>query len=241
MIDCGSIDLAQARLQARHGQRLDDKAWRRIEITRDFAPLLEGARATALRPWLVGLTAASDGHAVETALRGHWQAVVAEAAGWMAAEWRPAVLWCAVLPDLAALQHLARGGEAPAWMSDAAAWRAQAQSAALATAWLPPHDVGAAWQAEWHRLWPPMAHAERATLLQFEQLLADHRQAFARAAEAQGWPLRGALHARLGLLLRRVALQPAALFTHLALCALDLERLRAELLRRAFFPRWKAA
>jgi hypothetical protein len=40
------------------------------------------------------------------------------------------------------------------------------------------------------------------------------------------------------LLLRRAALHPAAAFIHLALCALDLERLRAELVRRIVFARW---
>ena len=51
-----------------------------------------------------------------------------------------------------------------------------------------------------------------------------------------GWPLRRALQARLALLFRRAMLDPAAAFIFLALTALDLERLRGELLRRAAFP-----
>jgi len=65
VIECGSLDYAQARLQARHGQRVDEAAWRRIETMREFAPLLELARGTALRPWLVGIAADSTAHRIE--------------------------------------------------------------------------------------------------------------------------------------------------------------------------------
>ena len=65
--------------------------------------------------------------------------------------------------------------------------------------------------------------------------------AFAAAAPGTGALLRRTLQARLALLLRRATLEPAAVFIHLALSALDWERLRAELLRRAWFPRWKVA
>jgi hypothetical protein len=56
-----------------------------------------------------------------------------------------------------------------------------------------------------------------------------------------GWPLRRTLQARLTLLFRRAMLDPAAAFAYLALTALDLERLRGELLRRAAFPALVAA
>ena len=41
--------------------------------------------------------------------------------------------------------------------------------------------------------------------------------------------------------MRRATLEPAAASIHLALTALELERLRGELLLRALFPRWKPA
>ncbi|MDE2368777.1 MAG: hypothetical protein KGN16_07375, partial [Burkholderiales bacterium] len=162
-IECGSLEYALARLAAR--PRADAALWRRIEVERDFAPLLELARAGALRPWLVGITAASGVHEVESALRRHWRERVAEVAGWMPAAWRPALLWCAWLPDLAPLQHLLHGGVAPAWMEGDADWRelARAQpaqrvallgrgaAAALAAA---PQDLVGAWTAEWRRRLP---------------------------------------------------------------------------------------
>lgn len=255
MIECGSLEYAHARLHARHGQRLDAAAWRRIEVMRDFAQLLELARGTALQPWLVGITADSDVHRVEAVLRRHWRALVDEGVAWMPAEWQPALAWCALLPELALLQHLARGGAPAAWMEHDERWRAlcaappaarQAVLAAgpaadLAGAWPLPQSLGAAWLDAWQRRLPrPLGDAQD-MLARLVQLLIEHRRAFAEAEPSQGWLLRSALQARLTLLLRRAALEPAAVFAHLALCALDLERLRAELLRRALFRRWKAA
>jgi hypothetical protein len=49
-------------------------------------------------------------------------------------------------------------------------------------------------------------------------------------------PARRALSSRLIALYRRAMLDPAAVFIFLALSALDIERLRGELVRRAIFP-----
>lgn len=255
MIECGSLEYAHARLHARHGQRADELTWRRIEVVREFAPLLTLARGTALQPWLVGITAQSTAHQIEASLRGQWRGLVSELVGWMPGPWQPALAWCAVLPDLAALQHLARGGEPAAWMHDEPAMRelctapSQARAsllgagpyAALAAAWLAPQAIGQAWQAEWQRRLPHAPGDTGDTLGQVVRTLLAHRADFADAPAGQGWLLRGGLHARLSLLLRRAALEPAAAFIHLALCALDLERLRAELLRRVLFARLKVA
>ncbi|HWK82323.1 MAG TPA: hypothetical protein VNS61_01185, partial [Caldimonas sp.] len=123
MIECGSLEYAQARLNARHGQRLREADWHRIEVLRELAPLLELARGTALRSWLSGITAESSVHQVEATLRGHWRALVDEVSSWMPTPWQAAVSWCEVLPDLAPLQHLARGGKATPWMRQERVWR----------------------------------------------------------------------------------------------------------------------
>lgn len=255
MIECGSLDYAQARLQARHGQRLDEAGWHRIEVMREFAPMLELARNSALRPWLSGITADSPAQDIETRLRAQWRERVAEVQGWMAPSWQAAVAWCAVLPELAPLQHLARGGEAQPWMFEEAAWRELLQAtpaarpslldkgpwAALASAWAAPDTLGAAWLAEWRRRLPPGSDDEGGTMAALLRTLAEHGAGFAAAAPAQAWLLRAGLQARLQVLLRRATLQPAAVFVSLALAALELERLRAELLRRVYFASSKAA
>jgi hypothetical protein len=255
MIECGSFEFAQGRLNARHGQRLREADWRRIESLRELGPLLDSARGTALRPWLDGITAESSVHQVESTLRRHWRDTVAEVAGWMPESWRAALAWWAVLPDLAPLQQLAGQREPAPWMRDDSIWRefcaaepgsraarlAAGPLAALAVAWSVPQTLARAWQAEWQRRWPPHRRDPDDTLAQLVRVLLDHRRAFVAADPAQGWLLRGSLRARLALLLRRATLEPAAAFIHLALCALDLERLRAELLRRIVFARWQVA
>jgi hypothetical protein len=221
----GSLPYALARLAARHGQRPDETAWRRIEGLRGFAPALEEARRTALRAWLVGITADSGAAQVEATLRQHARAWVHEVADWMDPAWREAIVWCALLPDLAALQHVARGGAAPDWLADLPEWRALDQ----------PDTLGEAWFAQWQQRLPRQLdiEGEDNALPAFAALL--------RQQLSTGLGQRAALRAHLTLLLRRATLQPAAVFIHLALSALDWERLRAELLRRAWFPNWKVA
>jgi hypothetical protein len=251
VIECGSLEYAQARLQSRHGQRAGEAVWQRLETAREFAALLDAVAQSPLRPWVAGLTAASPAHRIESVLRAHWRARVAELAGWMPPPWRPALEWCAVLPDLPLLQHLARGGAGPAWLADdpelgplsraAAGERAAALAAGplapLAGAWSAPDTLGQAWTAEWQRRQPRAAAAGGSSLAAVTQTLRTHVAAFGSAAPGTGWLLRRALQARLVLLMRRAALEPAAAFIDLALCALDGERLRGELLGRVLFPR----
>jgi len=255
VIDCGSVEYAYARVHARHGQRLDEAAWRRIETLRGLAPTLELMRAGTLRPWLAGIGEHADSHRIETTLRRHWRAAVDEVAAWLPAAWQPAVRWCAWLPELAPLQHLARGGEPPAWMHDDEVWRdafalpsterevwlAAGPAAALAPAWRAPDAAGELWLAAWRLRWPHRSRDDGAALETLVRTWLDHRHQFGRAALGQGVTLRAQLQSRLCAALRRLAAQPAVVFVHLALAALDLERLRAELLRRVLFPRWEVA
>jgi hypothetical protein len=249
VIECGSLDYAQARLQARHGQRADEAAWQRLETTREYGALFDAARTSPLRSWVVGLTPRSSAREIETVLRGHWCAVVDETAGWMPTGWQAAIAWCALLPLLPALQHLARSGPVRPWMhgdallrkvcaaepaARAAALRGTG-AGALAPAWAEPQTLGAAWWLEWERRLPHPLRADD-NLRAVATLLRAHGSAFAAAPAGPGTLLRRALQARLAPWLRRAAAEPAAAFVHLALCALDLERLRGELLRRALFP-----
>ena len=249
MIECGSLEYAQARLQARHGQRADDVAWQRLETSREYGALLDAARNSPLRAWVVGLTPRSPARDIEAVLLGHWRAVVDETAGWMPLTWHAAIHWCALPPLLPALQHLARGGPVRPWMQDDAllrtlcaappAARAAAlrgtPAAALAPAWAAPQTLGAAWWHEWERRLPRPLHADD-NLRAVATLLQAHGSSFAAAPAGPGTLLRRALQARLAPWLRRATAEPAAAFVHLALSALDLERLRGELLRRALFP-----
>jgi hypothetical protein len=246
----GSLEYAQARLSARHGQRPDELAWRRIEPLRELAALLDAASASALGVWLGGIDPTSTPHQVERVLRTHWRALVAEVAAWMPEAWQPAVRWCAVAADLPVVQHLARGEAPPSWMADDAVYRelgereaagfgaapAEGLFAPLRPAWPEPVRLGSAWIAEWRRRLPTHAGDDPTLLDELARVLQRHLAAFRDPAVHDGWPLRRALEARLTLLFRRAMLDPAVAFVFLALAALDLERLRGELVRRAAFP-----
>ena len=246
----GSLEYAQARLSARYGQRPDEIAWRRIEHLRELPALLDAARMSALGFWLAGIDPASTPHTIERVLREHWRKLVAEVAAWMPDEWQSAVRWCALAADLPVAQHLARGGASLPWMPDDAVYRELCEREAagfgaaptagpfapLAAAWPDPVRIGGAWLAEWRRRLP-VGEDDEATLLdELARVLRAHLAAFHDPAVRDGWPLRRALEARLTLLFRRAMLDPAAAFVFLALAALDLERLRGELVRRAAFP-----
>jgi len=163
-------------------------------------------------------------------------------------EWRGAVLWCAVVPDLAVVAHLARGQAALRWMREDPLYRdlVDAQTgtcpaalgsgplAPLAAGWNDPGRIVPLWRAEWERRAP--AEGDSGLRAELGRTLVAHLAAFHDPVVKDGWPLRRALQARLTLLFRRAMLDPAAAFAYLALIALDLERLRGELLRRAAFP-----
>jgi hypothetical protein len=246
MIEAGSLEYAHARLGARFGARPDELAWRRIEMIRDLATMLDAARATPLADWLGEIGPDAGSHAIEIALRARLRDRVHAIAGWVPPYWRAAIEWCALLPDLPLLQHLARGGAAPPWLHDDALGAAlrDGESAhadagpvfLLAEAKRNPDRIAAVWRAEWLRRLPvPVAASP--FLADVIALLTEHAAAFRDPLQVGGRTLRRALHARLSQLFRRAMLTPASAFIFLALSALDCERLRGELLRRVMFPR----
>ncbi len=246
VIEAGSVEYAHARLCARYGDRPDELAWRRIEMIRDFGAMLDAARASPLGAWITEIGPDADAHAVELAMRAHMRERIAAIAAWMPSAWRAAIEWCAVLVDLPVLQHLARGNSPPPWLRDRPlhavlgdndpARSDTGPASLLASGKADPDRLASMWCAEWHRRLP-VRGGESALLADFVRLLSAHVAAFREPQITDGWPLRRTLHARLSQLFRRATLDPAAAFIFLALSALDLERLRGELLRRVAFPR----
>ena len=103
-----------------------------------------------------------------------------------------------------------------------------------------PESLAHEWYAEWLRRLPQPLASGDPTLARVAAALRDHAAAFAGAA-GQGWMLRRELQARLRLLMRQASGEPALAFVHLALTALELERLRAELIGRALFTQRRVA
>lgn len=248
--DTDSLEYAHARIWARWGMRPDEVAWRRIETTRELAPVLELARAGALARWLQGVSAEAGLHATESALRRRWRECVQALARWMPAEWRPSIDWCARLADLSAVQHWARESVRAAWLEqdehlralDAAAGEASERAPDADPAWRDllrrargdPSSVLASWLQTWRRRLPP--HGRAAIERELLPLLVCHVQAFSAPQAADGWGQRRALYARLVALLRRHPVEPLSAFVFLALQALEVERLRGEIVGRMAFP-----
>lgn len=236
----------QARVQARFAALPTDEEWQRLAAARTLASFLEEARAGGLRAWIKPLSGQSDAHDVEIGLRAIYREQVAQLAAWLPAPWRAAMLWTRWLALIPLFEHLARGGAMPAWVTrdhdlqplldDGGNLSPERLRVAGAGPLLAPGvDPAAVWLTQWRLRWPPCKRAFLRNLESLHTLLANHLTAFRVARPEAAWGLRKVLHGRLGLLFHRHLLQPAGPFTYLALAALDLERLRAELVVRALF------
>lgn len=240
----GSLEFAYARLCARFGARPDESVWRRIEVVRDAAGVLEIVRASSLAPFVAGVGPDVTAHALEAAARRHWRALVDDVADWMPPAWQPSVRWCALLVDLPAFVALGRKMPLPAWLADddalhgaveGAAGEERAHAALVRAGAGDAQRLRAAWHAHWLALLPAPLPAYP-LLQRLVHLLEEHAHRFAHAHPADAWPLRRGLAARVVLLFRRAGVDPAQAFAFLALAALDYERLRGELVPRALLP-----
>jgi len=238
---------AQARLQARLAALPAEEEWQRLAAARTLAGFLEEARNGALRDWVKPFSGQSDTHDLEVGLRALYREQVGQVAAWLPTPWRPAMTWTRWLVLLPLFDHLARGGDTPAWVArdhdllpllDEAGDLDRARlSAAGAGALIEAGtEPAAAWAAEWRRRWPPCNRELVRNLEAVSALIAAHLGAFRDSRPGDTWDLRRGLRDRLRPLFHRRLLQPAAPFIYLALAALDMERLRAELVSRALFP-----
>lgn len=240
----------QARLQARHGDRPEPERWRLLESTTDLGGYLQHARGTALAPWVQHFTADAGAHHIEQSLRHHWRAYSTEISAWAPSEWRPAIRWIGSLPDLPGISHLALGGSVRPWMladpvlaplamedfqqrREAIASSDFARVAHAIQRGQPPVN---AWLEDWRARTP--AGQQRIALDDFHQVFARHIANILEdpASRPAGPALREHLLVRLNSLFRRHAGQVGAVFAHLGLMAVDMERLRGGLVMRSLFP-----
>lgn len=222
-----------------------------LEATDDLAGYLQAARQTFFREWIHHLAAGADTHQIERSLRQDWEGYCAEVAAWVPAVWRPAVAWLSTIAYLPALAHLAREGPAWRWMKDDPALAAVAvqdpatrrQALAdsryreLARAIADGAEPLAAWLARWQDSVAGLAPDERRRLVELAGVLQSH---FApdpgRALETPA-ARRRQLQEALTRRFRAWSGGGGAVFAHLGLIALDVERLRAGLVLRLLIPR----
>jgi hypothetical protein len=244
-----SFAYAQGRLQARYGERPDEHVWRRLHSIGELGSYLQVARQTSLRKWVLGISPTHDSHDIELALRQKFRNHIDEVANWPPQPWRATLQWIKCLPDLPAIQHLLGGGTATAWMQRDPVLAELTNTGAIMGRYTPRasgcvllaeyHSQGdtlfQGWLQHWGGLRPRKGRADA----HFNQGL-NHLETLLRAQleppQGMTTPLsREALANSLRTAFRRYSFQPAAACAYLALTALDLERLRGDLLQRALF------
>lgn len=240
---------AQARTQARIGQRLPESGWRLVESSLGLAQYLHSARASVLAPRIQHFTSRVSPHTIDRSLRHDWCEEVAAVGRWVPQRWREAVGMTTWLPYLPSVAYLEDGGATLHWMrddsvlaelaeNDVAARRLQLRESPFASFVLVGETPGLSkrWINLWRDTWPAMGTVERSGL---EQLLAGVDRFSTDDSGANGGRTRRERLIRLdrtvARLLRRRTGQPVVVFCYLLLAGLDLQRLRDGLVRRALF------
>ena len=232
----GNLPYAAARVQARHGLRLDEPAWRRIEASRHLGEYLEATRRSALAAWTARIAAAHDAHVIERTLRGEWREYVRALAGWHPREWQDWLEWWSWLPLLPLIARLADPEPVPVWMladpvcgpiavgapGERAAALEHTPLAPLVPAVRAAAAIGPARRVEAARRWPATDAETRAQLTRL----------MASTGAASGAAVAGTAAALLRLF-RAAAGGAVASGCHLALLSLDFERLRGGLVVRS--------
>jgi hypothetical protein len=249
MAEDSRLAYLQARLQARHGDRPSPDDWRLAEASSDLSHYLDGIRRTALRRWVADINHEMEPEAIERQLRIAWRDTVDQVAGWTPQEWRAAVTWLRWLPDLPAVEHLMRGAKVPPWMRADPVMRELAfdepQRRREALAQLAPTlaereqaapTVVDAWIEEWHRRLPARGRDPQGELMQILEAVRRHIEAMRSSDADDGIALRNTLAGRVAGLFRRGAGTATALFSHLVLDGLELERVRAGVITRRLMP-----
>ncbi|WP_130471545.1 V-type ATPase subunit [Candidatus Magnetaquicoccus inordinatus] len=222
----------QARLQAHHGQRLDEHGWRRLEMVMPFRLFLKNARETSLAPWLQTISENDEPSLLEQRLRETLHHELQDLCHWSPPQWQAAIRWTSHLWLLPAWQQRWRGQPLPPGVTlpDDPAMNA------LHSSWKNGTPLEEGWLWHWQGLWPQRNKQESRALHNLLRLLQQHRLLFAALPDAHAArQARLQLQQQLREQFRRAAGQPAAIFIYLALAALDWERLRGNLLLRALF------
>jgi len=244
MRDAARIGYAQARVQARLGDRPSEPFWRELEAGRDFPHLLDWLRSSGLAAAVSATPGDVGVHGLEARLRRNWAETCEEIAGWYPETIATALRWLQWLPVLPALTWLAQGRPAQAWMADdpvlaplAAAEPAERAARleevgleALGQAFVESGDVAAGWRRQWREQWPA---AEVPALGRLDRALAQ-LQPGAEAGPAFD-ALVDAVAVEALRLFRRHPCSPVAGMCLLVLLWLDHLRLRAALVAARLF------
>jgi hypothetical protein len=246
----GNVEYALTRVQSQHGARPNTSQWRRLEASHDLGQFLEAARSSMFAPWVSSLDRGREAHVIERTLRGAWRTYVRTVAAWHPRRWQPWLSWLEWLPTLGLIARLGDAGPIPAWLladpivgpavrGASAAPPVSVKGSALAffePAIAGRRPLAELWLARWRELRPPVDAFTEQLLAAVSKAVQEHARMLALES-ADGVVLRDLLRERLNKLFRRAAGTPVATLCHLALMALDFERLRGGLVNRSLFTR----
>lgn len=201
---CGELDYALTRIRARTSQRMTQDDWANVHRLRGYDAAIAALRAGNASHWIAGLDLPPNAVLLEARLRAAWALHINQLCSWLTPPWQACVGWCAKLTEL------------------------DANAAAPGTA-----DPLEHWAAGLRSRLPQWPAEDIATYPALTQMLRAHRQRFSALPAGNAWPERAILEVRLLTLLRRNALEPVMVLAWIALLALEWERLRGELVRRA--------
>jgi len=244
----GNVEYALTRVQSQYGSRLGMSEWRRLEASHDLGQYLEAARSSIFGPWVSSLDRGRDAHVIERTLRGAWRSYVGTVAAWHPRRWQPWLTWLEWLPTLGLIARLEHAGPVPAWLladpilgaaarGASAEWTAAVKGTALEffepaiTGRVPLAEL---WLSRWRELQPPVEAFTEQLLAAITRAVQEHARRLA-VEGANGVALRDQLRVRLSKLFRAAAGTVVATLCHLALMALDFERLRGGLVNRSLF------
>ena len=243
----------QTRLQARHGMRPDERTWQLVESQKDLANFLQSARQTSLKNWVMGLQATDTHHLIESSLLNLYRDYINDIASWVPHSWRKSVEWSASITYLPALQHLLSGNTVQEWMLQDPVLKQfttthleqrtnaflQSEYAPLIHAWQAGESLLSTWIRSWQSLWPEKRTKQKVELEIMIALLSQHLTSFMHVAPNTAWRHRQQLAQKLTLLFRKYSFHPVAVFIHLLLIAMDVERLRGGIMQRCLFPGYR--
>ena len=246
----GNIEYALTRVQSQYGNRPDSSEWRRLEASHDLGQYLEAARGSIFGPWVATLDRSREVHVIERSLRCAWRSYVRTVAAWHPQPWQPWLAWLEWLPTLGLIALLEHAGPVPAWLLadpilGPAVRRASAERPVAvkgtALAVFEPAIAGRVpladlWLARWRELRPPIDAFTEQLLASVSRAVQEYARMLALEG-ADAVALRDQLRERLNKLFRAAAGTLVATLCHLALMALDFERLRGGLVNRALFAR----